>query len=410
MLKNYLKTAIKVLLRRKVFTAISLFGISLTLGVLLIGTALLDHTFGPMPPEVHVDRTLGIFGVQMTGPRSGRSSFAGYKLLNDYVKTLREPEAVSIFSMILPVQSFQTGQRTELFIKRTDGVFWDILDFNFLEGGPFTEQDNANGSRIAVINVSTKERFFGARSAIGEYLEADGDRYRIVGVVEDVPMMRLVPFSEIWVPINTFRTDVFRDDITGGFMAAILAKDKADLPLIKDELRARLPDVELPEGFDHLDTRAETLIAFVSRTLFGPEEEGQPARLIMLFMILTVLFMVLPAVNLINLNLSRIMERSSEIGMRKAFGASSWTLVGQFVVENLVITLLGAIVGLVLAYGVLAGITASGIIPYAAFTINLRMFGYGLALAVFFGVFSGVYPAWRMSRLHPAEALRQSVL
>ena len=55
------------------------------------------------------------------------------------------------------------------------------------------------------------------------------------------------------------------------------------------------------------------------------------------------LFMALPAMNLVNLNISRILERASEIGVRKAFGASSWTLVGQFLVENLILTLVGSV-------------------------------------------------------------------
>ena len=65
--------------------------------------------------------------------------------------------------------------------------------------------------------------------------------------------------------------------------------------------------------------------------------------------LIMVLFMLLPTVNLVNINLSRILDRSSEIGVRKAFGASSRTLVGQFVVENVVLTLIGAGIGLVLA-------------------------------------------------------------
>jgi putative ABC transport system permease protein len=119
-----------------------------------------------------------------------------------------------------------------------------------------------------------------------------------------------------------------------------------------------------------------------------------------------VLFMLLPAINLINLNVSRIMERASEIGVRKAFGASSWMLVGQFIVENVFLTLIGGMIGFVLSQLVLRSITNSGLIPYADLNLNYRIFIYGLLTAIFFGLFSGVYPAWKMSRLHPVEALR----
>ena len=121
------------------------------------------------------------------------------------------------------------------------------------------------------------------------------------------------------------------------------------------------------------------------------------------------LFMLLPAINLINITVSRILERSSEIGVRKAFGASSMTLIGQFVVENVILTLVGGVLGLVGSWLVLRGISESGLIPYAQYQINWRVFLYGLGLALVFGVFSGVYPAWKMSRLHPVEALKGGV-
>jgi putative ABC transport system permease protein len=107
-----------------------------------------------------------------------------------------------------------------------------------------------------------------------------------------------------------------------------------------------------------------------------------------------------------NLNTSRILERASEIGVRKAFGASSRVLVGQFVVENVVLTLVGAAVGFVIAGWLLSAINASGIIQYASLQLNYRIFAWGVGLAVAFGLLSGVYPAWRMSRLHPVEALK----
>ena len=116
--------------------------------------------------------------------------------------------------------------------------------------------------------------------------------------------------------------------------------------------------------------------------------------------------MLLPTVNLVNVSVSRILERASEIGVRKAFGASSWTLVGQFLVENVVLTLIGGLLGFVLAALVLDGINGSGLFPYARFALNGRVFLYGLLLTLFFGVLSGVYPAWKMSRLHPVDALK----
>jgi putative ABC transport system permease protein len=108
----------------------------------------------------------------------------------------------------------------------------------------------------------------------------------------------------------------------------------------------------------------------------------------------------------VNLNVSRILERASEIGVRKAFGASSWTLVGQFLVENVVLTLLGAAAGTVVAAAGLALVNASGAIPYVDLGLNYRVLGWGVLLALAFALLSGVYPAWRMSRLHPVDALR----
>src|SRR5262249_21655119 len=134
--------------------------------------------------------------------------------------------------------------------------------------------------------------------------------------------------------------------------------------------------------------------------------EPKPGRFLAMIIGVMVLFMLLPTVNLININISRIMERAGEIGVRKAFGASSLTLIGQFIVENILLTLVGGVLGFVGSYLGLQAITKSGLLPYAEFNINYRVFLYALAITIFFGLFSGVYPAWKMSRLHPVEALK----
>ena len=77
----------------------------------------------------------------------------GYALLDKYARNLPGVERMAIFSMPQTVYSYPSGQRIKSLLKRTDAEFWRILDFTFLEGGPFTDQDVANGSLVAVINA-----------------------------------------------------------------------------------------------------------------------------------------------------------------------------------------------------------------------------------------------------------------
>jgi len=410
MLQHYLKTAWKVFLRRKFFTLISLFGISFTLVVLMVATALLDHAFGPHSPEVNQDRTRTVLLASMFGEHNTWNSGPGYRLLDRYARNLQGVERFSISSNWMPAQSFLGGQKITLQLRRTDAEYFRILEFDFVEGGPFNAQDVAEARFLAVINVATRDRLFGGRPALNQWFEADGQRFRVVGVVPDVPAIRRIAYADVWAPLTTAKTDAYKNDLMGPFMGIALLQNGASSQALNDEFLARLERVELPDpkNYDKLVARFETTFENMATALFGlrGEEETHVERLWAAIVIVALLFMLLPTVNLVNLNVSRMMERASEIGVRKAFGASSRTLIGQFVVENVALSLIGGLVGFVLSAAVLRGITASGLIPYAQLQLNPRIFLYGMAIAVFFGVFSGVYPAWRMARLNPVQALK----
>jgi putative ABC transport system permease protein len=408
MLKNYLKIAFKVFLRRKFFTFISLFAISFTLLVLMVATALVDHVIGPLPPENKLHRTLGVYALQLRGENNRSTGLAGYGFLDRYARNLPGVEKMSIFEQVGYKDAYRNSEKISLYVKRADGEFWQIHEFNFLEGGPFSSDDDKNVNFVAVINESTRRKFFDNQSALGQTIEVDGQRFRVVGVVADVPILRLVPFADIWVPISTTVAVNYRRELQGSYQAALLARSRADIPAIKSEFASRLPNVEFPnpKEFNEARTGADTRFEAVARMFVGNGSETYPNALLAILLGLALLFMVLPTVNLINLNVSRILERASEIGVRKAFGASSWTLVGQFVVENVLLTLVGGLIGMALSLIVLHLVNQSGLIPYADFQMNYRIFLYGLTLAVCFGLFSGVYPAWKMSRLNPVEALK----
>ncbi|MHC4611067.1 MAG: ABC transporter permease, partial [Planctomycetota bacterium] len=150
-----------------------------------------------------------------------------------------------------------------------------------------------------------------------------------------------------------------------------------------------------------------TKLELLSRTILGLEDgETAPRRLILFTVLAMLAFMALPAINLVNINLSRIYERSGEIGVRKAFGAASPDLVLQFVIENVVLCLIGGMIGLAGAFALLKIVTLFPQVPLLTFQLNWRIFLAALALATVFGFLSGVWPAWKMSRQHPVDALK----
>ena len=136
-------------------------------------------------------------------------------------------------------------------------------------------------------------------------------------------------------------------------------------------------------------------------------EANTPFLLIGIIVGLMLLFMALPSLNMVNLSVSRVVERASEIGVRRAFGATRKALLAQFLAENVLLTLIGGGGGLLGSLAILRVVNAMELIPYTRLDLDLRVLGYGVLLAFALGLLSGAYPAWKMSRLRPVQALRR---
>jgi putative ABC transport system permease protein len=228
-------------------------------------------------------------------------------------------------------------------------------------------------------------------------------------VVPDVPALRVRAYADFFVPMGTTRSSTFRTSFEGSYIGLILAQPGASLPAIQTEFYDRVRRMESPDPrvFTDLYAAAEPIFDTMARDFFNRDSQESGAGWLWAILAgVAILFMLLPTVNLVNLNVSRILERSSEIGVRRAFGASRGTLVAQFVTENVIVTGVGGAIGLLGSGLALRALNASDLIAHAALGINWRIFVWACLLAGFFGVFSGVWPAWRMSRLHPVDALR----
>ena len=407
MLKNYFKIAIAVLKRRKFFTFISLFGISFTLTILIVLTAFVDNVTSANYPEVNRDRSLYIISIQQkdTKHQGQMNGPASYYFLSHYVSTLKTPVSVAISSLFTPTNTYVNNKKLVINMKYTNDAFWNVLQYKFLEGKPYTQQQIENGEHVAVISEDTKNAYFGdAASVVGKYIEADNVQYRVTGVVQSVPVTMPVSYADLFVPYTVSKADWRTKTYMGNYTAVLLANSKSDLPKIQDEYANVISKLK-PDNkdFDVLMSSADSYLkSFISIN----DRDNGVSIIITVIVLFALLVMLLPTLNLVNINISRILERSSEIGVRKAFGASSKTLVGQFIVENIILTFLGASIGLLLSFIILQVINGSDLISNLHLTINFTVLFYSLVACLIFGLLSGVYPAWRMSRLHVVTALK----
>jgi putative ABC transport system permease protein len=378
--------------------------------VLLVVTALLENTFAPSGVEGKSHRMLQVMTMVSLNKEKGfrRHSPLGYRIITDYIKPLPSAELVAAVSMPESTTVYQPGRVTDLLLRRADAAYWQILDFEVLQGRVPSEDDVANGRFVIVLNQSTAKQLFGEQQAVGQPLNVGGQQFEVIGVVADV--LQLNSFADMWAPVTTYPTTEYQHQQAGQFSALILTRSAADYAAVRQELATAIQDFQFddPVRWQELMLWADSKLEFYARNLLGKQQQADAGAFTLIAVIsaLMLIFMLLPALNLVNLNTGRMLERSTEIGVRKAFGASRQQLIWQFLVENVLLCTLGGLLGLLLAAGALTWIEQSGVIPYLQVNINLTVFSLGLLISMVFGLLSGVLPAWRIAKLDPVLALK----
>lgn len=409
MLKNYLLMASKVYWRRKMFTAINLLCIVLTLVVLLTVTAILEHSFAPSGVESKSDRFLQINTVRFyeQGDNITQTGL-GYRLIQQYLKSMKSAQVVATVSNARPVAVYQDQHVEKLTMAYADAAFWQVMDFKLLAGRLFNEADVAQGHFVVVINASTAKKLFDEVAATGKKINVLNQQFEIVGVVADA--YQTYSNDAMWAPLTTIPSGDYRTQLTGDFTVFVMAAHSSGLEAMRKEVWeiGRKLVQEDPARWERTAMLANTKLDSFARGFSSDmmSEDSGATQVLVWVVILMFLFMLLPALNLVNLNLGRMMERGAEIGVRKAFGATRGQLTAQFLIENIFLSLLGCLIALGMTHGLLIWLSQSGIIPYLQLGVNWTVFMYGMVTTIVFGLVSGVLPAWRMASLDSVVALK----
>ncbi len=246
----------------------------------MVVTALLDHVVAAHPPETEA-RAHGRHLLAVAARRAlAAQRVAGYALLDKYARDLPGVEQMTVASMPNGVFSYLNGQRLKSYLKRTDGEYWQILDFHFLEGGPYTDADVARPSHGRGDQRSHApallRRPAGARAGPSR---PTASASASSASCPTCSILRLVPSADIWVPHTTAKSDSYTREYIGDFMGILLLEDPSKLALTRDELWSRLRTVKPDDpGFERLDATPETLFDAIGRMFTGDgKRRRQPA-------------------------------------------------------------------------------------------------------------------------------------
>jgi putative ABC transport system permease protein len=272
----------------------------------------------------------------------------------------------------------------------------DVSDLDMLDGRFFNEQDQERAARVTVLGYDTAEQLFPGQSAIGREVEAAGMMFTVVGVLDKQKQAfgggNNPQDNQAYFPITTFH---YMHPEQLDYWITLKYDDPKNRLTVQDELTELLR-----RRRKVLNEKPDNFAIFGTDTITRLWDEITGGLFLLMFSLSCVALMV-GGVGVMNIMLVSVTERTREIGVRKAIGATKKTILTQFTLEAITLCAVGGVIGVVLGSGIALAVNhwfPALLSPLWVATAFLSSCAIGLIF--------GIYPAWKAANLDPIEALR----
>lgn len=306
-------------------------------------------------------------------------------------------EAMSPTAMKVGVSIKRGAAQTNALVFAIEPDWHEAWEWFTSEGAPIEAEDMASLARVCVLGTSVSRELFGEASPIGEYVQIGNVRFLVKGVLESRGTSPVGSDfdNRALVPLTTGLRRLFNQDYLS--QIRILVEDPDQLEPIGEQVRKLLRERHHITPPEEDDFRVRTA-ADVARMV-----RGVSGTMSTLLTTLAGLSLIVGGIVLMNILLISVNERTAEIGLRRAIGATRRDIFTQFLAESIAITSLGMLIGVGLGFG---ASTLVGSMTTMKVVISWTPFALGLGFSLMVGLFFGIQPARKAARLSPVQALR----